>query len=77
MNDYLLNLSKKAKIRNRYDQVPHLTLDTESESDKNTRNITYKRAQRLALSQQVTTRLQWTDKKAWHTGNKNPFLKQF
>ena len=28
--------SKKAKIRNRYNQVPHLTLDTTWESDKNT-----------------------------------------
>ena len=29
---------KKAKIRNRYDQVRKLTLDTVWESDKNTRN---------------------------------------
>ena len=28
---------KRAKIRNRYNQVPHLTQDTVWESDKNTR----------------------------------------
>ena len=27
---------KKAKIRNRYNQAPHLTQDTKRESDKNT-----------------------------------------
>ena len=42
---------KEAKIRNRYNQVPHLTQDTTWESDKNT----HKRAKRPALSQQVTT----------------------
>ena len=42
------------------------------ESDKNTKkNITYKRATRLALSQQVITRLQWTDKQVWQTRNIN------
>ena len=30
-------VSKKAKIRNRYNQVPHLTQETSDESDKNTR----------------------------------------
>ena len=30
-------VKKKAKIRNRYNQVPHLTRDTIWESDKNTR----------------------------------------
>ena len=38
---------------------------------KNTRNITRKRAKMLALSQQVTTRLQCTDKKVWQTRNIN------
>ena len=28
--------SKEAKIRNRYNQIPHLTQDTTWESDKNT-----------------------------------------
>ena len=41
------------------------TQDTVWESDKNTRNITYKRAKRSAFSQQVTTRLQETDKTGW------------
>ena len=52
-------------------QVPRLTQDTTWESDKNTRNNTYKRAKRLALSQQVTTRLQLTEKTAWQTRNTN------
>ena len=29
---------KKAHVRNRYNQVPHLTQDTTLESNKNTRN---------------------------------------
>ena len=33
----VLKLSKTVKIRNRYNQVPHLTQDTIYESDKNTR----------------------------------------
>ena len=60
---------KKANIRNRYNKVPHLTKDTTWESDKTQENITHNRAKRPALSQQVTTRLQRTDKKAWHTRN--------
>ena len=32
-----VEVSKKAKIRNRYNQIPHLTQDTIWESDKNTR----------------------------------------
>ena len=32
----VLQQSKEAKIRNRYNQVPHLTQDTTQESDKNT-----------------------------------------
>ena len=51
-------VERRAKIRNRYNQVPHLTQETTCESDKNTEaNTTYKRVKRLALSQQVTTRL--------------------
>ena len=46
----LFNVRKKAKIRNRYNQVPHLTQDTEWESDKKKQeNITYKKAKRSAL----------------------------
>ena len=63
--------SKETKIRNRYNQVPQLTQDTTWESDKNMKKITYKRAKRLALSQQVTIRLQLSDKKAWQTRNIN------
>ena len=32
----LFHVSKEAKIRNQYNQVPHLTQDTTGESDKNT-----------------------------------------
>ena len=62
---------KKSKIRNRYNQLPHLTKDTTLESDKTQENIIYKRAKRLALSQQMTKRLQWTYKTAWQTQNIN------
>ena len=41
------------KIRNRYNQVPHLTKDTTWESDKTLEKITYKRVKRSALSQQM------------------------
>ena len=51
-----IKVRKKAKIRNRYNDIPHLTQDTIWESDKTQENITYKRAKRPALSQQVTTR---------------------
>ena len=34
-------------------------------------NITYERVKRPALSQQVATRLQWTDQTAWQTQNIN------
>ena len=54
-----MKVRKKAKIRNQYNQVPHLTQNTLWESDKHTQeNITYKKANRSVLSQQVTTRLQ-------------------
>ena len=66
-------VGKKATIRNQYNQVPHLAQDTTWESDKTQENITYiyKRTKRLALSQQVTTRLKWTDKATWYTQNIN------
>ena len=56
---------QKAKIRNRYNQGPHLTQDTIWESDKTQENITYKRAKRSVFSQQVTTRLKETDMTVW------------
>ena len=37
-----MKVRKTAKIRKRYNQVPHLTLDTTWESNKNTINITNK-----------------------------------
>ena len=54
----ILKVRKRAKIRNPYNQIPHLTQNTIWESDKTQENITYKRAKRSALPQQVTTRLQ-------------------
>ena len=47
-------VSKGAKIRNRYNQVPHLTQDTNVKVKNSQTPQT--RAKRLALSQQVTTR---------------------
>ena len=53
-----VKVRKKARIRNQYNQAPHLTQDTTQESDKTQYNTTYKRAKRLVLSKKVTTRLQ-------------------
>ena len=54
---------KKAKIRNPYNEIPHLRPRTPyGKVTKTQENITYKRAKRSAHSQQVTTRLQGTDK---------------
>ena len=62
MPDYKIpiytKVREKAKIRNVYDQVHHLSQNTIWEKDKSTRTIPYKRAEMLTLSQQVTTRLQ-------------------
>ena len=56
-------IKKKAKIKNQYNQVPHLIRDTIWESDKNTQeSITHKKAKRSALSQQVIPRLQGIEK---------------
>ena len=57
---------KAAKIWNRYNQVIHMTQDTKWESDKTQLN-SQTRAKKSALSQQVITRQQWTDAKAWQT----------
>ena len=54
----------KAKIRNRYNQIQHLTQDTIWKSDKTTRKHHTQKTKMSALSQQVTTRLQGTDKTA-------------
>ena len=52
---YILKVSKVAKIRNRYNQVPHLTQDTNGKV-KNSQKTPQTRAKRSALSQQVTTK---------------------
>ena len=68
----LTQVWEKAKIRNRYNQVSHLTQDTVWESDKtHKKNITYRRAKKSALSQQVTTKLHDTDKTIWQRQTKN------
>ena len=48
-------VSKGAKIRNRYNQVPHLTQDTNGKVT-NSQLTPQTRAKRSALSQQVTTK---------------------
>ena len=48
-------VSKVAKIRNRYNQVPHLTQDTNGKVT-NSQKTSQTRAKRSALSQQVTTK---------------------
>ena len=50
-----LKVSKVAKIRNRYNQVPHLTQDTNGKVT-NSQKTPQTRAKRSALSQQVTTK---------------------
>ena len=52
--DYI-KISKVAKIRNRYNQVPHLTQDTNGKVT-NSQKTPQTRAKRSALSQQVTTK---------------------
>ena len=51
----LRKVSKVAKIRNRYNQVPHLTKDTNGKVT-NSQKTPQTRAKRSALSQQVTTK---------------------
>ena len=48
-------VSNSAKIRNRYNQVPHLTQDTNGKVT-NSQKTPQTRAKRSALSQQVTTK---------------------
>ena len=48
-------ISNGAKIRNRYNQVPHLTQDTNGKVT-NSQKTPQTRAKRSALSQQVTTK---------------------
>ena len=51
----ILKVSNGAKIRNRYNQVPHLTQDTNGKVT-NSQKTPQTRAKRSALSQQVTTK---------------------
>ena len=51
----LRKVSKVAKIRNRYNQVPHLTKDTNGKVT-NSQKTPQTRVKRSALSQQVTTK---------------------
>ena len=53
--------TRKAKIRDRYNQVPHLTHTPYGKVTKTQENTTQKRAKRSTLSKQVITRLQVTD----------------
>ena len=55
-----LQVSNGAKIRNRYNQVPHLTQDTNGKVT-NSQKTPQTRAKRSALSQQVTTKHIYTD----------------
>ena len=56
LNDFQgIKVSKGAKIRNRYNQVPHLTQDTNGKVT-NSQYTPQTRAKRSALSQQVTTK---------------------
>ena len=52
-------IRKMAKIRNRYNQEPHMTQDTNGKVTTSSIDIT--RAKRSALSEQVTTKHQQTD----------------
>ena len=65
--------SKTARIRNHYNQVPHLS-QVPKEKVTKSQYTPQTRAKRSALSLQVTTRQQWTNAKAWQTqaiNNKN------
>ena len=51
---------KRAKIRNRYNQAPHMTQDTNGKVTTSQLDIT-KESQGVSTTQQVTTRHQLTD----------------
>ena len=63
-----MKVRKTANIRKQYNQLLTWPQDSTWESNKNTINIT-NNTKRSALSQQVTTRQQWTDARAktWET----------
>ena len=55
LKDITFKVSKGAKIRNRYNQVPHLTQDTNGKVTISQEDITNE-SQEVSPSQQVTTR---------------------
>ena len=59
----VIKVSKGAKIRNRYNQVPHLTEDTNGKVT-NSQQTPQTRAKRSALSQQVTTKHIYINRRA-------------
>ena len=59
----IIKVRKKAKIRNQYNQLPHLLQDIIWESDKNKRKHDSQEGQEVSpLFQQVITMLQGIDK---------------
>ena len=50
-----LKVKQRAKVRNRYNQLSQLTLDTILESDITQENTTHNRAKKSALFHQVIT----------------------
>ena len=65
---FIHKVRKLAKIRNRLNQVDSTTPDPKYNMWKCQKHNYTKRS---AFSQQVTTRLQWTDAKAWQTQDIN------
>ena len=59
----VIKVRKKAKIRNRFNQVYTCSRIPYGKVTNTLENIIYRRAKRSALSQQVSTRLHYTDKK--------------
>ena len=55
LTNIIIKVSKGAKIRNQYNQAPHLTQDTNGKVT-NSQQTPQTRAKRSALSQQVTTK---------------------
>ena len=68
---YCLKVRKKAQSTNRYNQAPNWPKTTYGKVTNQQENITYRRAQRLAFSQQVTTRLLGTEKTVWQRQTQN------
>ena len=68
-----IKVSKKATIRNRYNQAQHLAQEPHGKVTK-TQETPHAReplSQEVSPFPAMTTRLQWIDKKAWQTQNKN------